>query len=57
VRRLEADYEAVRSQVQWSPELEDVGWLLEEMRVATFAQQLGTTQPVSEKRIWAALAR
>ncbi|MFP4514321.1 MAG: DUF3418 domain-containing protein, partial [Acidimicrobiales bacterium] len=55
-RRLEADYEAVRERVPWSPELEEVGWLLEEMRVATFAQPLGTAQPVSEKRIWTAMA-
>jgi ATP-dependent helicase HrpA len=31
--------------------LADVHWLLEELRVSLFAQQLGTAQPVSEKRI------
>jgi ATP-dependent helicase HrpA len=33
------------------PALADVHWLLEELRVSLFAQQLGTAAPVSEKRI------
>ncbi len=33
-----------------------VGWLLEELRVSLFAQQLGTSQPVSAKRLRAAIA-
>jgi ATP-dependent helicase HrpA len=37
------------------PELADVRWLLEELRVSLFAQQLGTAQKVSEKRILALL--
>ncbi|WP_369370302.1 ATP-dependent RNA helicase HrpA [Promicromonospora sp. Populi] len=32
-------------------ELADVRWMLEELRVSLFAQQLGTDGPVSEKRI------
>jgi ATP-dependent helicase HrpA len=32
-------------------ELADVRWMLEELRVSLFAQQLGTAYPVSEKRI------
>jgi ATP-dependent helicase HrpA len=28
-----------------------VRWMLEELRVSVFAQQLGTPNPVSEKRI------
>ncbi len=31
--------------------LQDVRWMLEELRVSIFAQQLGTKQPVSHKRI------
>ncbi|MBK8462720.1 MAG: ATP-dependent RNA helicase HrpA [Nigerium sp.] len=34
----------------------DVGWMLEELRVSLFAQSLGTAQPVSAKRVRAALA-
>ncbi len=33
------------------PELEQFGWLLEELRVALFAQQLRTPVPVSAKRL------
>ncbi|MCV2392740.1 ATP-dependent RNA helicase HrpA [Actinotalea sp. M2MS4P-6] len=36
--------------------LEDVRWMLEELRVSLFAQQLGTPQPVSVKRVRTALA-
>jgi ATP-dependent helicase HrpA len=36
--------------------LTEVRWLLEELRVSLFAQQLGTPVPVSEKRIRKALA-
>ena len=34
-----------------------VRWMIEELRVSLFAQVLGTSGPVSEKRIQAALAR
>ncbi|WP_159622612.1 ATP-dependent RNA helicase HrpA [Ruania rhizosphaerae] len=36
--------------------LEQVRWLLEELRVSFFAQQLGTSEPVSPKRLRKALA-
>lgn len=39
-----------------SPELLDVRWMLEELRISLFAQTLGTPYPVSEKRIRKALA-
>lgn len=34
-----------------SAELADVRWMIEELRVSLFAQQLGTSQPISVKRI------
>ena len=37
-------------------ELERIGWMIEELRVGLFAQQLGTPEPISEKRILKALA-
>ena len=43
-RRAGADVQAVR-------------WMIEELRVSLFAQQLGTTGPVSEQRIQRALDR
>ena len=35
--------------------VDDVGWLLEELRVSLFAQSLRTSVPVSEKRVHSAL--
>jgi ATP-dependent helicase HrpA len=37
------------------PDVRDIRWLLEELRVSLFAQTLGTPRPVSEKRILAAM--
>ncbi|GAB3821639.1 ATP-dependent RNA helicase HrpA [Kribbella italica] len=39
-----------------SPELLDVRWMLEELRISLFAQTIGTPYPVSDKRIRKALA-
>jgi ATP-dependent helicase HrpA len=38
------------------PDVVDVRWMLEDLRVNAFAQQLGTPRPVSAKRIRTALA-
>jgi ATP-dependent helicase HrpA len=40
-----------------TPGLAEVRWMLEELRVSLFAQDLGTPYPVSEQRITRALAR
>jgi ATP-dependent helicase HrpA len=40
-----------------SPEVQAIGWMIEELRVSLFAQTLGTPAPVSEKRILTALGR
>ncbi|HEY1324994.1 MAG TPA: DUF3418 domain-containing protein, partial [Streptosporangiaceae bacterium] len=39
------------------PDVTEVRWMLEELRVSLFAQTLGTRAPVSENRILAALGR
>ncbi len=60
VADLEAEYAAVVSRQPsgpLSPEVERVGWLLEELRVSLFAQQLRTSEPVSAKRVRTALDR
>ena len=44
---------------QRDPRLDEMRWMLEELRVSLFAQELGTAHPVSVKRIqrrWAELA-
>ena len=60
-RRLEARYQQLVSKRDSLgsgvslPSLEDIGWALEEFRVSSFAQQLGTNGKVSETRISKAL--
>jgi ATP-dependent helicase HrpA len=63
VHDLEALLDAARARVESgsvdparTAALTDVRWMLEELRVSLFAQQLGTPTPVSEKRVRAALA-
>ncbi|MCB7135950.1 ATP-dependent RNA helicase HrpA [Cellulosimicrobium marinum] len=60
---VEEAYERARAAYASGPadpararELADVRWLVEELRVSLFAQQLGTDGPVSEKRIRKVLA-
>jgi ATP-dependent helicase HrpA len=58
VQRLEEDYARRLAAVpveERSFELLEVRWMLEELRVSTFAQRLGTAGPVSEPRIRRAL--
>ncbi|OBI33217.1 ATP-dependent RNA helicase HrpA [Mycolicibacter sinensis] len=38
-----------------APDVRDIGWQIEELRVSLWAQQLGTPRPVSEKRIYRAI--
>lgn len=35
-------------------DVRDIGWLIEELRVSLWAQQLGRSRPVSEQRIYRA---
>ncbi|HEY2508585.1 MAG TPA: ATP-dependent RNA helicase HrpA [Streptosporangiaceae bacterium] len=59
VHRVIAEYESAVADLpparQTSPDVLAVRWLIEELRVSLFAQVLGTSGPVSEKRIYAAL--
>ncbi len=64
VRELTEEYDAAVAAARTaSPDPErdarhdEVRWMLEELRVSLFAQQLGTAHPVSAKRVRAALAR
>jgi ATP-dependent helicase HrpA len=45
----------LRAEQRTAPEVRAVRWMLEELRVSLFAQQLGTPYPVSEKRIYRAM--
>jgi ATP-dependent helicase HrpA len=49
---------ALAARGQYDDRVEEIRWLLEELRVSLFAQELKTVQPVSVKRIrrrWEAL--
>ena len=60
VQRLAADREAAVAALpperRGDPDVVATRWMLEELRVSLFAQTLGTSAPVSEKRIRKALA-
>ena len=45
----------LRPERRADPDVREVRWMLEELRVSLFAQQLGTPYPVSEKRIYRAM--
>ena len=56
VHRLENEYERLAELLPSSPEVIEVAWMLQELRVSLFAQAIGTRGKVSEKRVERALA-
>ncbi len=60
VHELEDSYteavERLSASDRSGPRVTEVRWMLQELRVSLFAQELGTRQPVSEKRVRRALA-
>ena len=63
IHRAESAYRAQRTRAAAEPRTFDrdaydaVGWMLQELRVSLFAQDVGTAGPVSEQRITKALAK
>jgi ATP-dependent helicase HrpA len=59
VHAVEAAYDELRNSLPAAraaaPDVLDIGWQLEELRVSLWAQQLGTPRPVSEQRIYRAI--
>jgi ATP-dependent helicase HrpA len=59
VAAVTAEYEQLRRQVPSTGAPEDpvtqIRWMLEELRVGLFAQQLGTARPISEQRVYKAI--
>jgi ATP-dependent helicase HrpA len=51
VARWKERAKAAREAGRRDPRLEEIRWMLEELRVSFFAQQLGTAYPISLKRI------
>lgn len=59
ITELESEYAQLCDRYPSGPlpdPVAEVGWMLEELRVSLFAQQLGTAYPVSPKRVRAAMA-
>ncbi len=59
IGELEAEYAQLCDRYPAGPlptPVADIGWLLEELRISLFAQQLGTAVPISAKRVRAAMA-
>jgi ATP-dependent helicase HrpA len=57
LQQLEARYRTALTAGASGPDAVEVGWLLEELRVGTFAQTLGTASPVSAARLTREIAR
>ena len=55
VARVQAEVDDVARRVPPSPALDQVRWMVEELRISLFAQPLRTRYPVSDKRIFKAL--
>jgi ATP-dependent helicase HrpA len=55
IRTLEAEHDRLVDTMGATVALIDAGWLLQELRVSLFAQQLGTKTPVSPQRVRRAL--
>ena len=61
VQSVESDYKALLAKIPKSqpipPEVANIRWMIEELRVSFFAQQLGTPYPISDKRVQSAIAQ
>jgi ATP-dependent helicase HrpA len=53
--RYYAELDGLPSGAAPSPELIDVAWMIEELRVSLFAQTLGAARSISEKRVLQAI--
>jgi ATP-dependent helicase HrpA len=59
VTRVQAEFDtlvlALPSVRRAGADVQELRWMIEELRVSLFAQTLGTAHPVSEKRIYKAM--
>jgi ATP-dependent helicase HrpA len=55
VRAMASEYEQLRRELPPSAGLDEIRWMIEELRVSLFAQTLRTPYPISEKRIHRAI--
>jgi ATP-dependent helicase HrpA len=55
VARVQAELEDLRRKVPSSRQLDELRWMVEELRISLFAQPMRTRYPVSEKRLYKAM--
>ncbi len=55
VARVQAELDDLRRKVPASAQLDELRWMVEELRISLFAQPMRTRYPVSEKRIYKAM--
>ena len=59
VARVQAEYDVLVAALpltrRGGADVQELRWMIEELRVSLFAQTLGTVRPVSEKRIYKAM--
>jgi len=55
IHHIEREYRELRGQVPMSADLLQIRWMIEELRVSLFAQNLGTPYPISTTRIYRAI--
>ncbi|MEP7368250.1 MAG: ATP-dependent RNA helicase HrpA, partial [Dermatophilaceae bacterium] len=59
VRRVQGEYESLVATLpltrRGGVDVQELRWMIEELRISLFAQTLGTPRPVSEKRIYKAM--
>jgi ATP-dependent helicase HrpA len=59
IHAVQAAYDELRQALSppraTGDDVRDIGWMIEELRVSLWAQQLGTARPVSEQRVYRAI--
>jgi ATP-dependent helicase HrpA len=55
VQEVQREYEQLAATMTDRPELREIRWMIEELRVGLFAQALGTRYPISDVRIYRAI--
>jgi ATP-dependent helicase HrpA len=55
VAAVRSAYEDLATRVPAGPQLSQLRWMIEELRISLFAQPVGTPHPVSDKRIYRAM--
>ncbi|WP_432836653.1 ATP-dependent RNA helicase HrpA [Dactylosporangium sp. CA-092794] len=55
VQEVQREYDQLVATMTMTPQLREIRWMIEELRVGLFAQALGTAYPVSDVRIYRAM--